>query len=72
MRTLRQINIKNRPHYFFNSMTNIKTFDLKMLRVNEMSFKSTDDVIYDIEYITMKSSDGANSLYLVFSNVDAH
>ena len=72
METLRQINIKNRPHYFFNSMTNINKFDLRLLSINEISFKSTDDVIFDIEYITMKSSDGAKSLYLVFNNVDAY
>ena len=72
MRTLRQINIKNPPHYFFNSMTSIKNFDLRLLSINETLFKSTDDVIYDIEYITMKSSNGANCVYLVFNNVDAY
>ena len=72
MRTLRQINIKNRPHYLFKSMVNIKKFDLRLLSINEISFKSNDDIIYDIEYFTMKSSDGANSLYLVFNNADAY
>ena len=72
MRTLRQISIKNRPHYFFNGMTNINKFDLRLLRINQISFKSTDDVIYDIENITMKSFDGANSLYLVFNNVNVY
>ena len=70
MKTLRKINIKNRPHYFFNSTTNINKIDLRLLSINEISFKSTDDVIYDIQYITMKSPDGANSVYLVFKNVD--
>ena len=72
MRTLRQISIKNRPHYFFNGMTNINKFDLRLLRINQISFKSTDDVIYNIEYITMKSSDSANSLYLVFNNANVY
>ena len=53
-------------------MTSIKKLDLKLLSINQISFKNTDDVIYDIEYITMKSSDGANSLCLVFNNVDAY
>ena len=53
-------------------MTNDKKFDLRLLKINEISSKSTDDVIYDIEYITMKSSNGANSLYLVLNNVDAY
>ena len=75
MITLRQINIKNRPHYFFNDMINIKNFDPNLLSMDKISFKSTDAVIYHIEYITMKSLDNknldsANSLYLIFNNVD--
>ena len=27
MKTIKRINIENRPYYFFNSMTNIKNFD---------------------------------------------
>ena len=72
MRALRQISIKNRQNYFFNSMTNIKNFDPILLSINQISFKSTDSVIYDIEYITMKSLDNASSLYLVFNSVDAY
>ena len=53
-------------------MTNIKNFDPKLLGLNQISIKSTDDVIYDIEYITVKSLDSANSIYLVFNNVDAY
>ena len=55
MKTLRQTNIKNRPCYFFNDMINIKNFDPSLLDIGQISFRSTDDVIYDIEYITMKS-----------------
>ena len=77
MITLRQINIKNRPHYFFNDMINIKKFDPSLLDIDKISFKSTDDVIHHIEYITMKSLDNknidsANSLYLIFNNVDGY
>ena len=55
-------------------MTNIKKIDSRLLSINQISIKSTDDVIYDIEYITMKSSDGSNSLVqnLVFKNVHAY
>ena len=69
MKTLRQVNIKNRHNYSFNSMINIKTFDPNLLSIDQISFKSTDSVIYDIEYI--KSLGGEDSLYLVFDNVDA-
>ena len=77
MTTLRQVNIKNRQNSFFNSMSNIKNFDSNLLSIDQISFKSTDFLIYHIEYITMKSLgneniDSANSLYLAFNNVDAY
>ena len=40
MKSLRHINIKNYQNYFFNSLTNIKNFDLTLLSINEMSFTS--------------------------------
>ena len=48
MRTLRQVNIKNRQHYFFNCMINIKSFDPSLLSIDKISFESIDSVIYDI------------------------
>ena len=58
-------------------MINIKKFDPSLLDIEQVSFKSTDVVVYHIEYITMKSldnenTDSANSLYLIFNNVDGH
>ena len=47
MKTLRQVTIKNHQNYFFNSMTNIKNFDPNVLSIDQISFKSTDCVIYD-------------------------
>ena len=70
MKTLRQVNIKNCQNYFFNSMTNIKNFDSNLLSIDQMSFKSTDCVIYDIKYF--KNLDSSNSLYLVFNDVDVN
>ena len=70
MKTFRQVNIKNRQNYFFNSMTDIKNFDQNLLNIDQISFKSTDCVSYDIKYF--KNFDSSKSLYLVFSNVDAY
>ena len=70
MKTLRQVNIKNRQNDFFNTITNIKNLDPNLLSINQKSFKSTDCVTYDIEYF--KNLDNKNSLYLVFNNVDAY
>ena len=72
MRTFRQINVRDCPHYVSNDMINIKKFDPKLLYIDKMSFKSTDVVIYHIEYITMKSLDNENSLYPFFNNVDGY
>ena len=68
MKTIRQV----RQHYFFNTMTNIKNFDPSLLSIDKISFKSTDSIIYHIDYITMKSLDNENSLYLIFNNVDGY
>ena len=70
MKTLRQVNMKNCRSYFFNSMTNIKNLDTKLLGINQISFTNTDSVVYDIEYF--KILDGVNSLYLVFNDVVAY
>ena len=58
-------------------MINIKNFDPSLLDTDKISFKSTDDVNYDNEYITTKgldnkNIDSANALYLVFINVDGY
>ena len=51
-------------------MTNIKNLDTNLLGINQISFTSTDSIIYDIEYF--KNLDGVNSLYLVFNDADAY
>ena len=44
MKNFRQVNIKNRQNYFFNSMTNIENFDPNLLSIDKISFESTDSV----------------------------
>ena len=51
-------------------MTNIKNFDPNLLSIDQISFKSTDCVIYEIEYF--KNLNSKNSPHLVFNNVDAY
>ena len=72
MISFRQVDIKNRPHYFFNDMTNIKRFDPSLLSIDKTSFKSTDGINYRIEYITMKILDNESSQHLIFNNVDVY
>ena len=75
MINFRQNNTKYRPYYFFNDMINSKNFGPSLLDIEKITFKSTDAVIYHVEYIMMKSIyhvniDSANSFYLIFDNVD--
>ena len=58
-------------------MINVKNFNPNLLSIDQISFKSTDAIIYHIKYITMKSLDNENidsenSLYLIFNNVDGY
>ena len=51
-------------------MTNIGDFDLSLLNIDQITFKSNDSIICDIKYI--KNLNGSNSLYLVFNNLDVY
>ena len=51
-------------------MTNVSDFDLSLLNIDQIAFKSNDSIVYDIKYI--KNLNGSNSLYLVFNNLDAY
>ena len=58
-------------------MISVKRFYPSFLNISKISFKSIDAVIYSIRYITMKSLDhvnidSANSIYLVFNNLDEY
>ena len=57
MGSIKQINIEVCPYYFFDDMFNIKDFDPNLLRIDKISFKSTDTIIYNITYIAMRSID---------------
>ena len=76
MRSTKQINVENRPCYFFNVTQIILQFLIQVLCIDKLSFKSTDIVIYNIRYITMKSLDHVNTdsanplnLFLIMSMV---
>ena len=70
MKTIRQVNIENRQGYFFTSRTNIDDFDLSLLNIDIISFKSHELIMYGIKYI--KNLNSLNTLYLVFNNLDAY
>ena len=51
-------------------MTNISDFDVSLLNIDQIAFKSNDSIIYDIKYI--KNLNSPNSLYLVFNGLDTY
>ena len=68
MRSIKEINIENRPYYFFSDMIKIKNFDPNFLNIYKIWFKSTSAVIYD-SYFSININN-ENPLYLIFSNAD--
>ena len=70
MSSIKQINIKNPTHYFFNNVINIKNFDSNLLKVDKKSYKNID--IYYTGYITIKDIDYVNisSVLLLIKQMD--
>ena len=70
MVTTKQLNIKNRTHYFYNDLINLKDFDPSLLKLDKKSFN--DISMYYIEYVTKKSECNLNSvnpLYLLIAEL---
>ena len=63
MRTVKQINIKNRTYYFYNDIIDLENFDLSLLKLDKKSNK--DIGIYNIGYITIKTIGDCKNIYSV-------
>ena len=48
METIKQINIKNRTHYFYNDIINLDEFDVNKIKVDKKDFNGID--IYYLGY----------------------
>ena len=70
------MDIKNRTHYFYNDMINIKSFESKLLKIDKKSYKYIS--IYNIGYITIKKVGdceniySANILYLIIAHASGY
>ena len=62
MGTIKQMDIKNQTYYFYNDMTDIKTFDSDLLKIDKKSYNEIN--IYNIGYITIKKIDD-NEIFIV-------
>ena len=60
MEKIKQINIKNRTHYFYNDQINLKDFDVTLLKIDNIDYKDID--IYQIGYITFKKIADCNNI----------
>ena len=76
MGTTKQINIKNRTYYFYNDITDLENFDVRLVKIDKNSYR--DIHIYNIGYITKKKIDdwininSVNPLYLGFTRVNRY
>ena len=76
MGNIKQINIKNRTYYFFNDMTNIKSFNSSLLKIDKKSYKDID--VFYIRYTTILNAGdyenfhSVNPLYLINGEVGGY
>ena len=75
MGNIKEINIKNRPYYFFDDMINIKDFDPTLLKIDKNSYKNID--IYYIGCITVTDFyyveiNSVNPLHLIISEIGGY
>ena len=69
----KELNIKNRTHYFWNDLINLKDFHPRLLKLDKKS--SMGISIYYIGYVTKKSEYNINSvnlLYLLINEIDGY
>ena len=70
---IKDINIKNRTHYFFNNIIRIKHFGMNDIKIDEKSYKNI--LIYYIGYEMIKKDQiicSVKPLYLIFGNVNGY
>ena len=76
MGSTREINIKDRPYYFYNDVIELETFDSNKLKLDKKTHKNLN--IYNIGYVTIKKIgcgydvNSANPLYLRISNASGY
>ena len=69
------IDIKNRTHYFFADMINIKNLHPNKIKIDEKSYKNI--LIYYTGYVTVKNlsyvkTDSVNPLYLITDKINGY
>ena len=76
MRTVKQLEIKNRTYYFYNGLINLNDFNASLLKIDKKSYKEID--IYYIGSVTVKkignynNINSVNPLYLTINEANGH
>ena len=76
MGKVKQINIKNRPYYFYNHQINSKDFDTRLLEFGQENYEEIG--IYCIGYVTVdkiancNNINSVNPLYLMINEMIGH
>ena len=65
MKTIKRLNIEDKPDYFFTNMTNINNFDPKLILINEFTIFESGSIMFDISYC-----EESNTPYIVFNNIE--
>ena len=65
MKTVKRLNIEDKPGYFFMNMTSINDFDPKLLLINEFTIFEDGSIMFDINYCKEN-----NVLHIVFNNLE--
>ena len=72
MRSIKEIDIKNRTYYLYSDIIEIETFDSNNLKLDKKTYKNLD--IYNIRYVKIKKIrygydvNSINPLYLCIDN----
>ena len=70
MKTTKQVEIQNRPGYFFSDVTNADDFHPSLLNIHRVSFESDKFIFYGVGYI--KYLDSLDSVHVVFNNLKSY
>ena len=76
MRSIKEINIKNRTYYFYNDIIYLKTFDSNNVKLDKKAYKDLE--IYNVGYVTIKKigdcydDKSVNLLYLRIDNASGY
>ena len=65
MKTIKRLNIQDKPGYFFMNMANINSFDSELLTTDDFTIFKDGSIMFDSSYCEEN-----NRAHIVFNNVE--